>query len=102
MGSCLVGVAHGGGVRDWCAPCAGNKLGAKGGKMVGEALQVNNTLLHLDLARTLGVGRRIRTWVGWLMHMGKHMNDEGKGAHVVSRGTGMIWGKAQAQRQCEG
>ena len=38
-----------------------------------------------------------------LMHMGKHiMHDKAEGAHVISGGTGMIQGKAQAQRHCEG
>ena len=37
-----------------------------------------------------------------MMQMGNNMHDEGKGGHVVSRGTGMIQGKRQAQRQCEG
>ena len=41
-------------------PCAGNKLRAEGGKVVGEALQVNKTLLHLSLRGTQGMGRRIR------------------------------------------
>ena len=70
--------------------------------MVGEALKVNKTLLHLALSCMQGVGRRIRAWGGWMMQMGNNMHDEGKGGHVVSRGTGMIQGKSQAQRQCEG
>ena len=61
MWACLLGVDHGGGVCDWCALCAGNKLGAEGVKVVGEALQVNKTLLHLDLGSMHGVGERIAT-----------------------------------------
>ena len=30
------------------------------------------------------------------------MHDEGKGVHMISRGIGMIRGKAQARGQCEG
>ena len=48
------GIVHGGSVCDWCASCADNTLGAEGGKVVGEALKVNKTLLHLDLGGTQG------------------------------------------------
>ena len=37
-----------------------------------------------------------------MMQIGKDMHHKGKGAHEVSRGTGMVQGKAWAQRQCEG
>ena len=74
-------------------PCADSSLGLKGAWVVGEALQVNSTLLHLDLQGTQGVGRRVRHGVADAHGEGCTMREGGR--QMVSRGTvgrhGPLW-----------
>ena len=52
-------------------PCAVNDLGAEAGKVVGKALEVNKTLLHLDLESTQEGGKEGGAVGGVLMCMGE-------------------------------
>ena len=52
-------------------PWADNRLGSEAGKVVGKALEVNNTLLHLHLRGTQQGGKEGGAVGGVLMRMGK-------------------------------
>ena len=52
-------------------PCADNKIGEEAGTVVGEALEVNKTLLHLDLGGTQRSRKEGGAVGGVLMRMGE-------------------------------